>query len=554
MNKSLYYFFAKAYELLNRNTFDSYRVNLHNPYTIFVELGVSIEKFNKKKIKRFDPTITSIGEEARHFIKNEFIEPVFSFGEFSPKQVDKILESSCIKNKDGKNNRTLTLLSKSIEIANTKFMEKLVLNIQKTVDQNDDNDFLQLDFYTNWLLSQLIYLGHSRKFIKDRLHKCEKSIKEGNSIQDCFSKLILVFSKEKDKYNVLFKIKIAPETEFLPASSSIREIADFPNEYLNSKHINKRFKEKGTGELFFVVETDNLDFWSALRKAYQLISETIEINILNNSDNRIILEHQALIIHCSSKHYRMEAIEEKLDGFYTYNDGDFKHFIENYRKLAEGSTAKEKIRSAIRFYKLGNESIEIEHKILNYWIGFEQLFSAVDSEEDSIKRIKAFFISMNASLYFQSRVQYLLRCVERCGETVNLLDLSSSISLPEKHILITNRWDFYKAWLSDSKQIKSAIETHIKRLDQHITRIYRLRNELVHEGRSESVSLFLIAGHLRHYLLFSIEQITNELQENAALSHLDDVFVYYENLLDRIKNAVDISEIISIKPYKGFME
>ena len=102
-------------------------------------------------------------------------------------------------------------------------------------------------------------------------------------------------------------------------------------------------------------------------------------------------------------------------------------------------------------------------------------------------------------------------------------------------------------------ELRSLLEQHIKRLEQHLTRIYRVRNELVHEGRS-TVDLYLLAGHLRHYLLFSIEQITNELAENPTLDQIDDVFVYFETLLTRIKSANNIQEIFSIKQYRGYME
>lgn len=97
------------------------------------------------------------------------------------------------------------------------------------------------------------------------------------------------------------------------------------------------------------------------------------------------------------------------------------------------------------------------------------------------------------------------------------------------------------------------LESHEKKLNQHLTRIYRVRNELVHEGRT-TIDLFLIAGHLRHYLIFSIEQITNELVENPTLEHLDDVFTYFENKLDSIKNASSIHEIYALKDYSGYME
>jgi hypothetical protein len=166
----------------------------------------------------------------------------------------------------------------------------------------------------------------------------------------------------------------------------------------------------------------------------------------------------------------MERIEEPLDGFYTYQD--------NYKQLDEGSVAKEKIRSAIRFYKLGNESIEMEHKILNYWIGFEQLFAAVDSEEDSIKRIKSFFIAMNGALYMQSRLQYLIRSIEkRCDTRIKPADLAGPVDLVKGNTLLSKRLIYYKSWFADRKQIKTLLMKHVSKLEQHITRIYRMLKE-----------------------------------------------------------------------------
>ena len=89
-------------ELLHRKSFDTYRVNLHNPYTIFVELNKSIAKFNKKRIKKFDPTITSIVEEATGFLQNTHLDNVFSFASFSKKQAIAILVNTTKNDKDGK--------------------------------------------------------------------------------------------------------------------------------------------------------------------------------------------------------------------------------------------------------------------------------------------------------------------------------------------------------------------------------------------------------------------------------------------------------------------
>ena len=94
---------------------------------------------------------------------------------------------------------------------------------------------------------------------------------------------------------------------------------------------------------------------------------------------------------------------------------------------------------------------------------------------------------------------------------------------------------------------------HSKRLNQHLTRIYRVRNELVHEGKTK-MDVKLMAGHLRHYLLFTIEQLTNEISENETVDKIDDAFVYFEILMERIKLCNNLNEIISLKNYNGYTE
>ena len=553
MNDSCKYFFNKSMELLHRKSFDTYRVNLHNPYTIFVELNKSIEKYNKKRIKNFDPTITSIVQEATGFLQNCYLDCVFSFGTFGRKQAVTILDNTTKSDKDGKKNRTLSLLCKSIEVENKEFKKNLFVKIKSLLVTDDKANFEQIDLYTSWLVTQLIHQGYSRKFIIDRIRKSKTFLDNNSTIEIVFSKLNTVFDNNRDDYEAIFKIKPNSADTLLIASNQINELDAFPKEFENKRYISERFKEISEGEKYLSVIINSLDFWSALRTTYLLVTETVEINCLHDIDNKITLDKQALIIHCSSRSYRMESIEENLDGFYDYQESDFVRFVENFKALnGRSNVAYEKIRSAIRFYKLGNDSQEIEHKILNYWIGFEQLFSAIDTEEDSINRMKSFFIAINAVYYWQRRTTYLLN---RAGVNYSFDNFTNSQLPVDPHPnpQIQHRLEKYVVLLNDKKELRGSIEKHIKRLNQHLTRIYRVRNELVHEGRT-SVDLFLIAGHLRHYLLFSIEQITNELIENQTLGCLDDVFVYFENILERIKDANNIKEIFEIKKYTGYME
>lgn len=555
MNNSTKYFFSRCNELLHHKTFDSYRVKLHSPYSIFKELDESIIKLNKKRIKHFDPTISSIGEEAKTYLENDYLKNVFVFQTFSRKQIIEILNNTCVKIKDGKRNRTLSLVCKTILNENSQIKQNLFTEIKNILLSDDMGKCLELDTYTSWLLSQILFEGYSRTYVNDRIKKCKLAINNGTDITLSINTLASNFSKSNEFYDVIFKAKRGSSEPIKTTSIQIEEIDIFPVEFSSNSYVNEKFKTKGENESYFKVSVESLDFWSALNRSYEIILEAIEINILHYSENTIIVENQALIIDVASRKIRMQPLDKRIDGFYNYEESEFVRFAENFKQLQAGSVAHEKIRSAIRFYKLGNDSIEIEHKLLNYWIGFEQLYASVDSNEDSITRIKTFFTSMNAVFYWQRRIQYLLKSTNRFNERKEISDLLNpgDANPVIDSLLISMRYESYKNDLQDSSNIRKSIELHLKKMEQHLTRIYRVRNELVHEGRS-FLDLYLIAGHLRHYLIFSIEQITNTLSESQSLEHLDDVFVYYENLLTRIKAAGSFQELFDIKEYKGYME
>lgn len=561
MNILTKYFFNRCFELLNKKSFDTYRVSLHNPYTILEELLISTINHDKKRIKKYDPTITSIGREVKLFLDIDLLTEVFIFKTFSKIQVKEIIEDKCIKSKDGEHNRTISLMTRTLLDENKNFTKTLFEKISLLLNEDFEANYHKIDKYASWLLSQLLHKGYSRKFISDSFRKANKLINDGQTNEETLEKLASIFEKEPEKYTVVFKIKSKNSSEFKCASTELSKIDLFPEEFKNKKFINAKFQEVDNEEIYLKIDTITTDFWSALKLSHQIISESIEINILHQSEHKIVLENQALVFHCNSKRYRMETLDNTLDGYYDYNENEFSRFIFNYRNI-KSTTAREKLRSAIRFYKLGNDSIELEHKILNYWIGFEQLFSAINSDEDSIKRIKKYFVPLNCCYYLQRRVNYLLIICDNKNitSTGNKLEVGSlkngllnTIEFDNPDPLIEKRLTKYINNFNSNHKIKEDLELHKTRLDLHLTRIYKIRNELVHEGKT-SVDLNQLASHLRHYLLFSIEQITNELNENIILNQLDDVFIYFENLYNQILKAQNIEEIFTIKEFKGYME
>lgn len=560
MNRSSQYFFNRAFELLHRKSFDSYRLSLNNPRTVFAELDSVIEKYTKKKIKHFDPTISEVGSEALDFLQNPYLSDLLRVDPFTKNQVIHLLNETCVKSKSDKKTRSLKLLSKTILTNNPDFKLGLFNRVVALVNTDDPQRHPELDTLTGWLLSELIDMGFSRAFIVDRFRKCRDNIFNGGTdFQIAVGKLNTIFDTPSQDYRVVFKVKKQTTQTLRFTTPNIKAIPKLLKAIEDSTLLSQKFKDRAADEVFIQVVVKVHDFWSALTLGYQQLSGELEINALHNSDNRIIVENQAIVIHKASKLFRVDTIEQQVDGFYYHNEVEFTRFTNNLKNI-ESNTAREKISSAIRFYKLGNESVEMEHKILNYWIGFEQLFSAVDSNEDAINRMKSFYTSINIAYYFQRRVNYLLSSLDRNtirydGNKIDASIFESTLDttkLSGTNPLYLSRLESYFK-LNNNKELKKYIELHSKRLNQHLTRIYRVRNELVHEGRTRT-NTKLLAGHLRHYLLFTIEQVTNEISENPTLDKMDDVFVYFENLKERMKSCENLNQIIALKNYNGYME
>ena len=562
MNASTKYFFNRSFEILYRNSFDSYRLSLNNPFIIFDELNTVALKYSKNKVKNFKPTVSDLGNEAFDFLKSPFLNNLLLFETFSQTQITDLLDNTCVKTINDAKIRSIRLISRTIIKNNSDFKGTLIERVKFLLTEDKNSNYLELDTLTGWLHSQLIFNGFSKYYIANSFHKCADSIfKKGVSIDVGFDRLNSIFNNDCSSYMVYFKIKVNAVYKLQFSTNKIEQIDKLPDLVLDSNYVKGKLKDLSADEVHMQVTVNSFDFWSAIASAQQLLTESIDINVLHHSTNKITIENQAIALHVDSGNFRINTVEQEVDGFYHHNETEFNRFVYNLKNIrSKSDTAKEKISSAIRFYKLGNESIEMEHKILNYWIGFEQLFSAIDSNENSIIRMKVFYTSLNISYYFQRKVNYLISCLKRNNILYDGKEIDASIFLGQfdktkitgsNPIYIKRLEDYFK--FNNTKEIKKYIESHTKRLNQHLTRIYRVRNELVHEGKTK-MNVRLMAGHLRHYLLFTIEQMTNEISENPTIEKIDDVFVYFENLMERIKLCKNLNEIIELKNYNGYME
>jgi hypothetical protein len=91
---------------------------------------------------------------------------------------------------------------------------------------------------------------------------------------------------------------------------------------------------------------------------------------------------------------------------------------------------------------------------------------------------------------------------------------------------------------------------HIHNLERHITRIYNLRNVLIHEAGIKQ-DIENITSNLRYYLVFLLDQMVAffsdfNSENNSKLISIEDFFNTYLNYRKMIEVNYDLSIIKSI--------
>ena len=104
----------------------------------------------------------------------------------------------------------------------------------------------------------------------------------------------------------------------------------------------------------------------------------------------------------------------------------------------------------------------------------------------------------------------------------------------------------------DNKKVKAALENHQKNLEWNLTRIYRIRNEIVHNAAIKE-DIGVLTSHLRYYLTFIINGLIDFIINNPKdvnnddQINIDDFFIFQDLKLSSLeKKGVELKDLIAI--------
>lgn len=563
------FFIEKSLELLYAGTIDSYRVRLNNSKSILEELNYCLKEFSKGRIKHFH-TIKAKEKESKAIVDEAIVlleaDKYLVFNSFSKEYFKQLL-----LNTNEHNYKKVISCINILLSENANYLQNSIRKVEELINENATtiNSFQEIDRTLNTIFSELISKGFSKGFLYKLVYGIfVNTLDDTKSFATHFNNFKSRILNQASSYQVVFRIDTtlkvyeAISTINANATFQIRDNINDISVTITHKPELNRFNATASSRKFIICNVDALDYLSALKKARITLSEYLDVINLGLSDETLDIHNRVLVI--DSRSPEKGAFQNNIN----FLDGKYKVAKEHYQQFTAkipliisnpniAPETKEKIKSAIRYLRLGNQSTEVEHKFINYWIGLEYLFSNYESNS-TIFRLKEHFIIADSLAYVKRNVYSFYKAFNQLLNTATkssinkytdtakdyLLDPDFYTDIEDKLLedypLLVYRAMKLKSWFFKADKTPNATEyitMHKNNLEIHFTRIYRLRNEIIHDAVTNTNNE-QITSNLRYYLTF----ILNELIDYFSVSHtletsIEDFFILNELKMGNIKQG-----------------
>jgi hypothetical protein len=561
------FFIEKSLELLYIGSIDSYRVKLHNPKSILKEVKYCLEDFQAGRIRHFhtikakEKEKKAIIEEAVSLLKDEPHYLIFNSISIT------YLEQLLINANEFNYKRIISAIGLLLD-ENNAFLAAVIDGLQLKIHSNQTTltDLQKIDTSLNILYSELISEGFSKGFLYKLVYGIfHNSLNPGNNFDDHFANFRDRLLTNKTPHQIVFRIDTTQKV--IDSITAIHNPELQLSNQISELQLTGRAAEElttfnvpSTHRKFVTLPVYEQDYLSALKKARSLLSEYLDVINLGLSDEFLQIHPRALVIDMRSPlNGQFQQNTNILDGLYVVEKDHYQEFarkmpsILNNNKLQQET--KEKLKSAIRYLRLGNQSTEVEHKFINYWIGLEYLFSNYESQ-NTINRIKEHFINAHALAYVKRNAYSFKKDFEKLPAqyrtTVTSYSTDNSClsqatfyhevgtSLMQSFPLLAYRALKLHKWFFPVGKTPNAaeyIKRHKANLEIHFTRIYRLRNEIIHDAATDTNNE-QIASNLRYYLTFILNELIDFFSRNPdKVKSIEDYFTLNEIEIGNVEFA-----------------
>lgn len=559
INPELVFFYQRWQELLESRTLDTYQYNILNACVACLELYDVVEKtieglfISRQNVDDIKAEALEILAKDDVLIKHNKPLRVTLLRIVSSK-LDSKQKNEGTEDKTNSFyvslNRLRYQLQTPINLLHTQYLSYIIRELRTDLDQNNK---VQIEKHISMLISQCIYEGWSAK----GLFGLSKYLEGSHSFEEkwtSFSEKIL--TQQRDNFEVYYSIKIDPHQVI--SSSSVRQIIQDlginirKGDSIIDHEPNRQvlYSKIDSEKHYVIVMISATDVNSAALTAINNLNNQLSIATFYNILNPWLANSPQIIVFNP-----ISLTAESLritDVFKTYDYIDSSNSVfEDTKNLINNPQKKDiiyKLHSAFSYTNLSRTSLFQETKYISLWIAVESIMRT-GQYTDIISHVKKVLPATLCTRYVYRIIRNFAEDCIRCGITQLDEPANINMDLPDKknlvkslirlfrnslnypvllqkcqvNELLTYRCQEIHLLLNDNKKILEKLERHKIKIEWHIQRLYRIRNEITHSAFKDDKSLTIYIEHLYTYLSQLISEIVSYIEHKNAKS-IEEVY------------------------------
>jgi hypothetical protein len=396
------------------------------------------------------------------------------------------------------------------------------------------------------LLSLLIHGGHSLVELYGIVRNIFISNKsrQNYSFDDNFSFATDIISREPSQYDIIFRLQGCRKYTHLKdilgdkISQSIELEGAHPSV--------TAFLSPGQTVLFAKFRVFAQDDRSAGLKAKRELDGILDLIRFELEQQVISIDDEFISVRekeSSARRFRLPTIipnpSRKME------PAHFETFIGRFNRIFQNdgldTESKGKIKSALRFYRMGKDSDLFENKFLNWWTALEFL-TRTGEQGGIIEEVKGKRLPMLVLHYLEKHLISYKNALLVCG-VKTLTDPTTPMELYTQ-LHDTNQYqdiidqledvpalkfklDGFKAQTATGKALCAFHQKHELHLNWHIHRIWRIRCDIVHSAQYR-LNLNLLSANLEYYLKSLLSLIINQFASDKGIDSINELYIRYQ--------------------------
>ena len=516
------FFKLRMVELYSKNAIDSNRVRCNNTMSLLYELKEELRNWYRGNIKRIE-TILLFIDETLTSVKNDEVVDI----SIMPIEVlnDVITKFKANNNKDKRDEDTSKLfihyLSILIEGNERSYLERHFALIEDMIFGDDDIDeskdlypyLIRLDKILISFSYELLRIGYSKIYLYNHfLH----ILKNENKLEfnDVFKSLRESLTQRKmQNMTVIFRMDFQTEAKQQKVAVLFPELSgDVPQRFIDVTTKDRQKHLQPSPNRFYISHVQALDEAAAVKKVRYELSRILDtrqtgIYLINAqipySANVYLELPNGDLRHKFVTAYNMDI---KTPGLIEYPQ-TLVDALEHIRSNDSAQEVVDRLYSALRHLRVGDRQSELEQKFINFWIGLEFIFSSAISGDSTYSRLQQNLKNILSCVYLKRNFSELNFLLQEKGYLNNdeYFWINHLVDFDEFNASVTSLLLWYRL-----KKVKSLLQTgdakekyikkHEVNLEQHIERLYRLRNRFIHEAALNQ-DIENVTSNLRSYLV-----------------------------------------------------